>query len=128
MRLIIVEDEPFIALDLEMLATSAGHGVVGVADSFASALALYEAHTPTAALIDLNLSDGPTGSRIARALIDRGVAVGFITGNPDQLPRGFEGATGVLDKPFADQGVLEMFDVLQGRPVMEACHVRPVPD
>lgn len=130
MRLILVEDEPFIALDLQMLALAAGHMVVGVADSFDTAMALARAERPDAALVDLNLSDGPTGPKVAQTLMhDLGVAVGFVTGNPDQLPQDFGGAVGVLDKPFVDQGVLEMLQMLEaldGRGPEEPRYVRKV--
>ncbi len=122
MRLILVEDEPFIALDLQMLAVSAGHGVVGLADSFDTALALAEEQRPDAALIDLNLSDGMTGPKVARALIERlGLKVGFITGNSNELPKLFRGSAAVLDKPFVDQGVFEMLKVLEGRVLDDPC-------
>jgi CheY-like chemotaxis protein len=126
-RLILVEDEPFIALDLEMLVLAAGHSVVGVADTFDTAVALARAQRPDAALVDLNLSDGPTGPAVARTFVEQlGLAVGFVTGNPDQLPKDFDGAVGVLDKPFIDQGVLEMLDMLQGQGPDARRFVRPV--
>ncbi|HTI66185.1 MAG TPA: response regulator [Caulobacteraceae bacterium] len=114
MRLLLVEDEPFIALDLQLLSTAAGHEVVGVADCFDSALALAASAEPDAVLVDINLRDGFSGVRIARALTGRGqVAVGFVTGNAEQIPPDFAGALAVLEKPFTQAGVEEILDILQ---------------
>lgn len=114
MRLLLVEDEPFIAMDLETLATSAGHQVVGVAECLHSAVDMAAAEHPQAALVDLNLRDGLTGPQIARLLTGRhGVKVAFVTGNAEQLKNDFAGALGVLEKPFNDFGVLELLALLE---------------
>ena len=114
MRLILVEDEPFIALDLEFLVKAAGHEVAGVAESLPRALELAARVHPEAALVDINLRDGLTGPEIARRLSgEQGVAVGFLTGNAAQVPTDFAGAIAVVDKPFNRQGVEEILGVLQ---------------
>jgi DNA-binding NarL/FixJ family response regulator len=51
----LVEDEPFIALDLETIIAGLGHDVVGVADCLTAALVLAEASKAEAAFIDVNL-------------------------------------------------------------------------
>ena len=113
-RLLLVEDEPFIALDLEMLSTSAGHAVVGVADTFDTAVELAAAETPDAALVDINLRDGFSGVQVARALCGgRGLPVCFITGNAEQVPPDFAGALAVLEKPFTQEGVEEVLNILR---------------
>lgn len=112
MRLLLVEDEPFIALDLEMLSTSAGHEVVGVADSLETALALARSAAPEAALVDINLRDGFSGVQVSRALAGE-VRIGFVTGNAEQIPADFAGALAVLEKPFTQAGVEEMLGILQ---------------
>lgn len=114
MRLLLVEDEPFIAMDLETLATAAGHDVVGVAECLSSAVGLAASEQPEAALVDLNLRDGLTGPEVARRLTGlHGVKVGFVTGNAEQLKDDFAGALGVLEKPFSDFGVLELLQLLE---------------
>ena len=114
MRLLLVEDEPFIALDLQLLSTSAGHEVVGVADTLESASQLADSVSPDAALVDINLRDGFSGIQVSRMLSGaRGVAVGFITGNTEQIPPDFGGAVAVLEKPFTQQGVEEMLAILR---------------
>lgn len=114
MRLLLVEDEPFIAMDLESLATGAGHQVVGVAECLSTAVGIASAEHPEAALVDLNLRDGLTGPQIARLLTGQhGMKVGFVTGNAEQLKSDFAGALGVLEKPFNDFGVLELLKLLE---------------
>lgn len=106
MRLLIVEDEPFIAADLESLTTELGHQVVGVADSKAMALDLARREHPDAALLDLKLSDGFTGSEIAQVLrADLHLPFAFVTGNTETLPDGAFGAVAVVAKPFTDDQV-----------------------
>ena len=114
MRLLLVEDEPFIALDLEMLSASAGHDVVGVADSLQTALDLAAEQSPEAALVDINLRDGFSGLQISRALSGGGCrAIGFVTGNAEQIPSDFAGAVAVLEKPYTQAGVEEILAILQ---------------
>jgi len=113
LRLIVIEDEPFIALDLQTLAMAAGHEVLGVADSLIDAVDLASRRAPEAALVDLNLRDGMTGVEISRRLANSGVAVGFITGNAEEIPADFAGAVAVVEKPFTPDGVQELLDLLQ---------------
>ncbi len=134
MRLLLVEDEPFIALDLQLLSASAGHEVVGIADSLATALQLAASQAPDAALVDINLRDGFSGVQVSRALTGQsGVRVGFVTGNAEQLPRDFAGAVAVLEKPFTEAGVAELLGLLQtccdggGAPAGETRYARLPP-
>lgn len=132
MRLLLVEDEPFIALDLEMLSNAIGHEIVGVADSFDSAVEIATAAGPDAALVDINLRDGFSGVQVSRALSGgQGLAIGFVTGNAEQIPPDFAGALGVLEKPFSPAGVEEMLALLQaaidGRPAGPPRHVKLAP-
>lgn len=117
MRLLIVEDEPFIAADLESIAVDIGHTVVGVADSKATALDLARTHSPDGALLDLKLRDGFTGAEIAEELAaDLKLPFAFITGNIEQLPRGAYGAVAVVGKPFTDAGVRAAIEALAPGP------------
>jgi CheY-like chemotaxis protein len=87
-RLLIVEDEPFIAMDLEAIAAARGHEVVGVAASLDEAFDQSRSFHPDAAFVDINLSDGFTGVDVARQLVREGVRVGFVTrAGPARLRR-----------------------------------------
>jgi len=109
----LVEDEPFIALDLETIIAAMGHDVVGVADCLNGALVLAEVSKADAAFIDVNLRDGFTGLDVACALRDRfGIRFGFVTGNPEQLPVDRCGALGVIEKPFTDADITSLLACL----------------
>ena len=68
MRVLIVEDEALIAMELERIVTDAGHSTVGPVSTVEQALA----HAPRveAALVDLGLADGLSGAALARRLIE----------------------------------------------------------
>lgn len=116
MRLLIVEDEPFIAADLESLTSELGHEVVGVADCKAMALEMARGARPDAALLDLKLRDGFTGSEIAQALAaDFHLPFAFVSGNTETLPVGAFGAVAVVAKPFTDDQVRAVLAALKAR-------------
>ena len=106
LRVMIVEDQAILAMELEMVLIDAGYDVVGSAMDCEGALALAERERPNLALVDVNLLDGLTGPKIARCLVeDYGSAVVFLTANPEQIPEGFAGALGAVSKPFDDQTI-----------------------
>ena len=97
MKVLVIEDEPIIAFDLENLVLDNGFEIAGLARTEIEALAL--APKADIALVDVQLADGPTGPKIARTLIDRhGIEVIFMTGNPEMVA-GFNGAVCVVPKP-----------------------------
>ena len=98
-KVLIVEDEIFVAVDLEATLQEIGYRPVGIAPDTETALALIE-RRPDIALVDLNLRDGPTGPGIGRKLSEEGVAVLFVTANPLQLGDGIPGTVGVITKPM----------------------------
>ena len=78
-RVLIVEDDYFIANDLATGFEEAGIKIVGPVPSLASALAALEQERLDGAVLDINL-DGEKVYQVADALIARGVAVVFVTG------------------------------------------------
>lgn len=101
LRVMIVEDQALLAMELVLVLGESGCDVVGCAMDQASAFAVTERERPDLALIDVNLLDGMTGPRIARRLVGEfGSAVVFLTANPEQIPEGFAGALGAVSKPF----------------------------
>ncbi|MBI4045520.1 MAG: response regulator [Devosia nanyangense] len=99
-RILIVEDEILVAIDIESVLGEMGLAPVGIAADKTSALRLAE--RADVALVDINLRDGPTGPQIGRDLAARGITVLFMTANPEQLGNGVPGTLGVLTKPVAD--------------------------
>lgn len=108
LRILIVEDEVLIALELEGLLQDAGHEVVGFATSSLEAVGRATELRPDLALVDIHLRDGPTGVEVARRLaMELDVAVLFMTANVKRIPSDFAGARGVLAKPYTERGVRE---------------------
>ena len=106
LRVLIVEDQALLAMELEFVLGEANCEVVGCAMDRAGALAIADRERPDLALIDINLLDGLTGPDIARQLVaDYGAAVVFLTANPEQIPEGFAGALGAVSKPFDEQTI-----------------------
>ena len=101
-RILVVEDEIFVATEIEHVIEDMGFTPVGIASEQRSALAL--ASQAEVALVDLNLRDGATGITIGRILAQtHGVTVLFMTANPAQLGDGVPGTIGVLPKPATEQ-------------------------
>ena len=100
---LIVEDEIFVALDLERILLDAGYDVAAIAADRESAL--LAAPDCGFAFVDVNLRDGPTGPDIARRIAaEKGIDLSGITGTG---PRGrivkadVEGAKPGAAKPAA---------------------------
>ena len=86
---LIIEDETFIALDLEGLVESLGHRVLGVARTHAEAVALVKAKRPGLILADIQLADGSSGlDAVNEMLRSFEVPVIFITAYPERFLTG----------------------------------------
>ena len=118
-RLLVVEDEFVIALDLQNLLEAAGHEVVALAASVADALALLDGGGGDAepgrrrpppldgAVLDVNLRGEPA-TPVADALAARGVPFVFVSGyGAAGRPPGHEAAP-VLAKPYSEGDLLEL--------------------
>lgn len=125
LRVMIVEDQALLAMELELVLGDSGCDVVGCAMDKAGAFAVADRERPDLALIDVNLLDGITGPQIAQRLVtDYGTAVVFLTANPEQIPDGFAGALGAVSKPFDEQTIRAVVDFarqfIQHRTIGEA--------
>ena len=108
-RVLIVEDEFLIALDLADTIETMGLTVTGFASGRDNALDF--APFADIALVDINLSDGATGPEIGRELSQRfGVTVIFMTANPEQLAGDTGRTLGVLTKPVMPHVVEQAVD------------------
>jgi two-component system, response regulator PdtaR len=113
-RILIVEDEMLIALDMEAAITDLGFEAVGIASDAKSAIRLASTK-PDIALVDLHLRDGLTGIHIGERLsVDYGVTVVFVTANPRILDGGVNGTLGVVEKPFNDAEMLSVIEFALG--------------
>ena len=103
-RILLVEDDAFLAFDLCQLLEQAGFLVVGPASSSASALTLLAQSSCDAAILDVQLGRGDTSELVARKLVARGTPFVTVTGySQEQRPDVFAGSP-VFSKPvcFAD--------------------------
>lgn len=111
MNVLVVEDELFIALEMETAIADAGHVCVGTAGDRSAALSL--APCADVAFVDLNLRDGPTGQQLGSELADDyGLTVVYTTADPDDLGAGVEGTLGVLPKPVSSMELHQLIDFL----------------
>ena len=86
---LIIEDEPLIAMDLESIVEGLGHRVAGVARTHREALSEVEKEKPGLVLADIQLADGSSGlDAVNDMLVSIQVPVIFITAYPDRLLTG----------------------------------------
>lgn len=106
LRILIVEDEALLAMEMESLIQDAGHEVAGWATSARKARELAEKSEADVALVDIHLSDGPTGVEVAEYIAtNHDSMVVFLTANPSRVPHDFSGALGVISKPYTVHGL-----------------------
>ncbi len=99
---LIIEDEPIIAMDIEELVQSCGHRVVGVAATESEAVRIAQMTRPGLILADVNLGIGGDGAHaISRIMKVHRAPVIFVTAYPERLLTGetIEPAF-VITKPF----------------------------
>jgi CheY-like chemotaxis protein len=101
-KVLVIEDEAVIALDVAKIVRSAGHQVVGIAATEKAAIDLAQKHSPHLVLCDIQLKGADNGIVAAREILkSMDVPVIFVTGFPERLLTG----TGVepafvITKPF----------------------------
>jgi CheY-like chemotaxis protein len=98
----IIEDEPIIAMDLEALLESLGHRVTGIARTEKEAIHLASSKRPGLVLADIQLADGSSGiDAVNKILLNIDVPVIFITAFPERLLTGEKPEPAFLiTKPF----------------------------
>jgi CheY-like chemotaxis protein len=99
---LIIEDETFIAMELETLVEALGHRVIGVARTHAEAVALAKKKRPGLILADIQLADGSSGMEAVHELLGQFEApVIFITAYPERFLTGMRPEPAFLiSKPF----------------------------
>ncbi|WP_425992438.1 response regulator [Afipia sp. DC4300-2b1] len=99
---LIIEDETFIAMDLESLVKNLGHNVIGVARTHTDAVALAKSKKPGLILADIQLADGSSGLDAVNELLKTfEVPVVFITAYPERFLTGERPEPAFLiSKPF----------------------------
>ena len=104
---LIIEDEPVIASDIEALVRELGHNVLEVAATRTEALDAVARHRPGLVLADIQLADGSSGIDAVKDILARfDVPVIFITAFPERLLTGERPEpTFLITKPFQPETV-----------------------
>jgi CheY-like chemotaxis protein len=115
-RLLVVEDEPLVALDMVANLQEAGAEIAASVATVADALRAIESTRVDGALLDGNLHGEPV-DRIAAALAGREIPFVFVSGyGPESLPPAFR-SLGVLTKPFSPEELVEACAHLYASPM-----------
>ena len=106
-QVLIIEDEPVIAADIEALVRELGHEVIDIAATRTEALDAVARHTPGLVLADIQLADGSSGIDAVKDILSRfDVPVIFITAFPERLLTGERPEpTFLITKPFQPETV-----------------------
>ena len=108
-RILIIEDEPIIAMDLETIVEDLGHKVVGVARARRQAVALAAERKPELIMADIQLEDGASGlEAVNEILTTASKPVVFITAHPGKYLSASANRpepASILSKPFSPDSV-----------------------
>jgi len=119
LRVLIVEDEFYIALDIEALLIALGHSAVGIAVSADQAVSITERERPDLVLMDIRLVGRRDGIDAADEIFSRfGIRSVFVTAHTDQHTRGRAAAVkpiGFLEKPLTVQSLRTALNTSKGQ-------------
>jgi DNA-binding response OmpR family regulator len=105
-RILVVEDEALIAMDLQALLEEAGYQVLGPANSSEAALAIIDKDAPDVALLDVNLGRSDAFG-VATVLVERKTEVIFLTGHTaHKLPQAHRDLP-LVSKPYLPHVLLQ---------------------
>ncbi len=115
-RLLLVEDQLVIAIDVERMLAEQGAAAVDTAATAGEALQLLRRNPPDLAVLDVNLGTG-TSMPVAEALAERGVPFVFATGYGDSvmIPEMFKSVP-VVRKPYSEDGLVAALSRIAGGP------------
>ncbi|MEJ0014010.1 MAG: response regulator [Bauldia sp.] len=112
-RVLVLDDEPLIAMMLEDWLAELGHQTLGPARTIAAALELVENGAPEAAILDLSIN-GEMSYAVAERLAVRGIPFAFATGHGAARLQAPYDAVPMLGKPFDFAGVKAIVAKLTG--------------
>ncbi|MBN8913004.1 MAG: response regulator [Rhizobiales bacterium] len=107
-KILVVEDEPLVALLLADYLQEAGCTVVGPAYDVTTALRLFDHESPDAAVLDINLGRAETSAPVADVLERAGIPFIYATGYGAAALRMKDKHKPRIDKPFDKQNLLRM--------------------
>jgi DNA-binding response OmpR family regulator len=112
-RILILEDDPFIATDLQAILEDEGHEIVGVFDSLAETYEHLEDGFDYA-LLDIDVVGGKSFG-VAKALVERHIPFAFVSASqPSDLPQSLRQVV-FIPKPFEERAILQSIDETSSR-------------
>lgn len=107
-QILIVEDEPLIALSIEMAIEDAGHTVLGIAGSTAEAMDILNEQAPDLVTLDFDLGNETTEG-LAVFLAKRSIPFALVSGNLGAARKAIEAKPlASLTKPFFDDEIVSV--------------------
>ena len=108
-KVMVVEDEIILAMDIGAVIEDSGHHVVAEAASLREVQALLPSTRLDVAFVDMQLAEGSNGLDVCAHILTQWpqAIVVFVTANPKKIPDDFAGAHGVVPKPFSRNGLRE---------------------
>lgn len=107
-RVMVIEDEAIIAMDITAIVESMGHSVTGVARTHREAVALAQSQVPDLILADIHLADASSGIAAVNEILSRfaDIPVIFVTAFPERLLTGARPEPAFLiNKPYTEEQV-----------------------
>ncbi len=103
LRVLIIEDDALVALDLEAIFTRLGHRVVQIAATENDAVSAARTHAPDLMTVDIRLREGTGTAAVSRILAERPVPHLYVTGSPVEL---LDRNAVLVPKPFSRRTLL----------------------
>lgn len=115
LKVLVVEDEALLAMDIEAMIEDSGHEVVAEAASLYDVEALPESLVPDLAFVDIQLARDTNGFDVCRLIQQRWAptVIVFVTANPGKVPDDCCGAHGIIPKPFSRNGLMSAMRYLE---------------
>lgn len=125
MRILIVEDEPLIAMSLAWELEQAGHQVIGPAATIEASLHLARGHDVDLALLDIDLQHHGDGVKVAERLREMRIPSVFVTGQSAIALDHADIAVGMIGKPYNPADIVRSIAVIDA--VIHGDHPPPPP-
>jgi len=100
MRVLILEDDPILQIDMADIVTGLGFSLLGPFARATRALEACRADLPDMAVVDFNMGNGGDSSDLVDMLVAHRIPLAFVTGHGRKhLPERFTGVP-LIEKPF----------------------------
>lgn len=115
LRILIVEDEALIAMDMQAMVEDSGHRVIAEAASTEDVERFASELCPDLAFVDIQLARGSSGLDVCQLIRQRwqDTFIVFVTANPSQIPEDYCGGHGVIPKPFSRSGLMTAMQYIE---------------